>query len=161
MPVKEFKAPAGFVSSRDAMQASKMSRQGLLYFCKRLKIAVKKIKNGKINHYFFDIAAIKKQLPNRQKRTNNYKPDVNRVIMAGKSKMVYWPGHPRANTSGLVAQHLLLVEKVIGRPVSHTEMVWHKDGNSGNNKIANLVLKTTNKLTLGKKWGQLAVEKRG
>jgi len=63
----------------------------------------------------------------------------------GKTKnkgyiLVMNPDHPRANPNGYVLEHLLAMEKHLGRPILPTEAVHHIDGNKANNAIENLQL---------------------
>lgn len=52
---------------------------------------------------------------------------------------IYKPNHPRADpTTGYVFEHILEVEKKIGRTVKKNEIIHHIDENKGNNIIANL-----------------------
>lgn len=55
-------------------------------------------------------------------------------------KVVYTPGHIRADQRGYVREHLLIMEKKIGRPVEKTESVHHIDGDKLNNSPDNLEL---------------------
>lgn len=48
--------------------------------------------------------------------------------------------HTRADRDGYVFEHLMVMEKHIGRPVLESECVHHIDGNRENNKISNLML---------------------
>lgn len=55
------------------------------------------------------------------------------------------PGHPKAkvskkNPNGYVAEHVLVMEKKIGRYLQGDECIHHVDGNKKNNKISNLIL---------------------
>lgn len=66
----------------------------------------------------------------------------NRVRQpTGKSayKMVYVPEHPHASPSGCVAEHILIVERAIGKYLRRSADVHHVDGNSRNNANTNLV----------------------
>jgi len=53
---------------------------------------------------------------------------------------VYVPHHPLANKRGYVKQHRVVMEKELGRYLLPDEMVYHKDGNGGNNDTDNLRL---------------------
>lgn len=48
------------------------------------------------------------------------------------------PGHPKANTFGFVAQHRLVGETLVGRPLRANECVHHKDECRTNNRPSNL-----------------------
>lgn len=54
------------------------------------------------------------------------------------------PEHPRADKYGYVYEHILVLEKMLGRPVLPTEAGHHLDGNKLNNDPKNLVLFATN-----------------
>lgn len=54
---------------------------------------------------------------------------------------VYAPDHPSAH-GGVVQEHRLVMEKVIGRYLESYEVVHHRDGNRLNNDPSNLELKT-------------------
>lgn len=49
------------------------------------------------------------------------------------------PDHPRANM-GYVREHVLVMEKALGRYILSTEAVHHIDGNRQNNFLGNLML---------------------
>lgn len=49
-------------------------------------------------------------------------------------------GHPRADASGYVLQHRLVMERVIGRFLEPSERVHHKNGNRQDNRPENLEL---------------------
>lgn len=48
--------------------------------------------------------------------------------------------HPRRSEHGYVLEHILVMEKEIGRYVTKEEVVHHIDGNKSNNSISNLML---------------------
>ena len=50
------------------------------------------------------------------------------------------PDHPRANGKGYVPEHILVLEKSLGRSILPTEDCHHIDGNPVNNAIGNLMV---------------------
>jgi len=63
------------------------------------------------------------------------------VIIDGLGyRMVKRRGHPRANAQGYVREHLLIVERALGKPVPRSAVVHHINGTEGDNRPCNLVL---------------------
>lgn len=54
--------------------------------------------------------------------------------------MVFAPEHPNAGKRGYVAEHRMVMSKILGRPLREDEVVHHKDGNKYNNTPENLQL---------------------
>ena len=63
----------------------------------------------------------------------------------GRYDMLYTPTHPKADSSGYVMKHRLVMEKKLGRYLTKEEIIHHKDGDGHNNKISNLELTTRKK----------------
>ena len=66
-----------------------------------------------------------------------------RTINGNGYVMISAPDHPRADKYGYVYEHILVLEKVMGRPILRTEAIHHLDGNKSNNDPKNLVLFAT------------------
>lgn len=54
--------------------------------------------------------------------------------------MVLMKGHPRANDGGYVFEHIVVVEKMIGRYLMKGEVVHHLNGIKDDNRPDNLVI---------------------
>jgi hypothetical protein len=59
---------------------------------------------------------------------------------ATRYPVVYVPGHPRANSSGCVALHIMLAERALGRRLPPGVEVHHVDGDRHDDKPTNLVI---------------------
>ena len=55
---------------------------------------------------------------------------------------VYSPYHAKANKSGYVMEHILIVEENIGRHLNENEVVHHKNKIRNDNRIENLMVMT-------------------
>jgi hypothetical protein len=62
----------------------------------------------------------------------------NRVKHSKGYALTYIPSHPRANVSGYVWDHILVIEKHIGTLLSETLIAHHIDFDRTNNDINNL-----------------------
>jgi hypothetical protein len=60
-------------------------------------------------------------------------------------KRIYRPDHPKADVTGLVAEHILIAESCLGRSLEKGEIVHHKDFNKLNNDVKNLLIGITRK----------------
>ncbi len=56
--------------------------------------------------------------------------------------LIYCPDHPMANKAGCVAEHRLVMEAHLGRPLLPVEEVHHKNGVRHDNRLENLELWT-------------------
>lgn len=61
-------------------------------------------------------------------------------IIKNGYKRVICKGHPRANDHGYVREHILVMERKIGRFVLRGESIHHIDGDKLNNSPKNLIL---------------------
>lgn len=54
--------------------------------------------------------------------------------------MVYCPNHPRASSNGYIAEHIIIAEKVLGKPLPKGAVVHHIDERRDNNVNTNLII---------------------
>lgn len=66
----------------------------------------------------------------------------SRDVILDHFVLVYHPDHPRALGEGYVPEHILVMEKHLGRYLYDDEDVKHLDGNYHNNNLENLYLST-------------------
>lgn len=57
---------------------------------------------------------------------------------------IYKPNHHRAMSNGIVYEHILIAEEILGRELKDEEVVHHKDFCRTNNKYDNLMIFATN-----------------
>ena len=55
-------------------------------------------------------------------------------------RYIYAPNHPRAKARPYMLEHILVMEKYLGRLLKKGEEIHHKDGNPSNNSLDNLQL---------------------
>jgi hypothetical protein len=54
--------------------------------------------------------------------------------------LIYMPGHSRCDKKGYVLEHILIVEKAMGKPLPPGAVVHHHDGDRMNNGNKNLLV---------------------
>jgi HNH endonuclease len=62
-----------------------------------------------------------------------------RIISSDGYVLIWCPDHKRAQ-HGYVPEHILVMEKALGRPIETTEAVHHIDQNRANNYVGNLMV---------------------
>jgi len=53
---------------------------------------------------------------------------------------LFMPDHPRALKSGYVYEHIVVAEKIVGRGITHKEVIHHINGVKSDNRVENLVV---------------------
>lgn len=77
------------------------------------------------------------ELTELRKRGQKWKNQWGYVMVAGHQ------GHPNANANGAIAEHRLVMSRELGRPLTDTERVHHKNGDRSDNRPENLELWNT------------------
>lgn len=63
-----------------------------------------------------------------------------RVINSNGHVLIWCPNHPNAHADGYVPKHRLIMEKLIGRYLTPSERVGHRNCVRGDNRVKNLIL---------------------
>jgi hypothetical protein len=67
----------------------------------------------------------------------------NRRINTEGYAMIFWPGHPNAQKSGYIPEHVAAMSQILGRPLVPGENVHHVNGVRDDNRWENLELWVT------------------
>ncbi|HXG36533.1 MAG TPA: HNH endonuclease [Dehalococcoidia bacterium] len=84
--------------------------------------------------------AIRKSNENRGRREFSPSWKGGRTIYPNGYALIYLPEHPRAHPNGYVYEHIVVMERKIGRPLLGGERVHHLDHDKLNNSSENLML---------------------
>lgn len=68
--------------------------------------------------------------------------------------VLYDPSHPRAKSNGYVKEHIVIVERMLGRPLSENEVVHHINGDKTDNTPENLMVFPDNKAHMRFHWAE-------
>ena len=74
---------------------------------------------------------------------------------------IYCPEHPKANSSGRVFRHRLVMEKMIGRYLESHEVVHHKNDIPGDDRPENLLLYESNASHKKEDYKNRKIDKKG
>jgi hypothetical protein len=64
--------------------------------------------------------------------------EIEKIVSKGEYLYAVVRNHPKATILGYVFEHRIVVENSLGRILSDTEVVHHKNGNKKDNRIENL-----------------------
>jgi hypothetical protein len=81
--------------------------------------------------------AKRRKIPFSGEKNPNWKGG---VVYRNGYRKIYVPQHPRAENGKYVPEHILVMEKELGRYISLGEDVHHKNGDKQDNRIVNLLL---------------------
>ena len=101
-----------------------------------VRIAVSKANKGR-----------KKSEATKQKLSAAKKKNFDGLVKAGHKQRRtdgyisrYAPEHPQATKNGYVMEHIIVMQKAIGKPIKEDEVVHHINHNRSDNRIENLKL---------------------
>lgn len=92
-------------------------------------------------------AAWRAPLPGKARRTDGH---LNAAWKGGRTidkdgyVLLWMPNHPEANRHGYVREHRIVMERILGRPMSRGEVVHHKNDDRSDNRPENLQLFASN-----------------
>jgi hypothetical protein len=75
---------------------------------------------------------------NRGENNHNWKG--GRTTSGNGYILILCPQHPKANGSGQVLEHIIIAEKLLGKPLPAGCVIHHIDGDGTNNNTTNLAI---------------------
>ena len=81
-----------------------------------------------------------------------FAPNPNGVLLKGYP-VIYDPQHPRAKSNGYVREHILVAEKMLGRPLKDGEVVHHINEDKKDNRPENLMVFASQSDHMRYHWG--------
>lgn len=122
----------------EAARVLQITQNGLRFMIKKYKLTV--LRGEKWNRKLFLKAEVDALADRPRTRRMSCEPAATTHMDRHGYTQRYYPLHPGCNSSGCVGEHRLVMEEVLGRILTDSEVVHHRDGNRANNDPSNLEL---------------------